>query len=166
MDAKSLYSEDYLKIFKVASEGLAELSSFWKEIGIQGEEESNRLEKEFLNNCCSALSSYIEGVLEKLKMVFSLLFYNVQEKEEYIQSIDTKKQEIAVICEKIGYDYESVSDSFDFYLFNYLQLWRKENGESILMNKSLQEMDKIISHIKDKLKEVITTTLIIDLVEI
>ena len=77
MDAKSLYSEDFLNVYKVASEGLTEISTFWKEIGIQGEEESNRLEKEFLNNCCSVLSCYVEGVLQKLRMVFSQLFFNV-----------------------------------------------------------------------------------------
>ena len=74
MNAESLYSEDYVEMWKMIEESFGTLCNIWDEIGIHGQEARDKMKNEYVRSFKDVLQVHINSIVSKVESVFFLLF--------------------------------------------------------------------------------------------
>ena len=75
MSESSVYSDDYLQMWKMVEESFDRLCSIWNEIGVHSSSSRDELKKNYIASCKTALSVHLDNVVQEEESVFNVCNY-------------------------------------------------------------------------------------------
>ena len=81
MNAESLYSEDYVEMWKMIEESFGTLCNIWDEIGIHSQEARDKMKSEYVRSFKDVLMIYVNqtGTYKDLVLNFPNLYNLIQD---------------------------------------------------------------------------------------